>query len=64
MATAKKPLSKFRATTDIFPSVAVHTYVTCMPQLRKCSYVATATFLDHDEVQKTDLKPLQLVKSE
>ena len=35
-----------------------------MRQLRKCSYVVTATFLDHDKVQKTDLKPLQLVKSE
>ena len=35
-----------------------------MRQLRKCSNVVTATFLDHDEVQKTDLKPLQLVKSE
>ena len=65
---AKKPFSKFRATTaDIFPSVAVHTYVTCKRQLLKCckcSYVVTATFLDHDKVQKTDLKPLQLVKSE
>ena len=55
LATAKKPFSKLRATTDIFPSVAVHTYVTCMPQLPKCSYVVTATFLDHDKVQKTDL---------
>ena len=65
---AKKPFSKFRATTaDIFPSVAVHTYVTCKRQLLKCckcSYVVTATFLDHDKVQKTDLKPMQLVKSE
>ena len=26
---AKKPFSRFRATTDIFPSVAVRTYVTC-----------------------------------
>ena len=25
LATAKKPFSKLRATTDIFPSVAVHT---------------------------------------
>ena len=28
------------------------------------SHVVTAAFLDHDKVQKTDLKPLQLVKSE
>ena len=34
-----------------------------MRQLRKCSYVVTATFLDHDKVQKTDLKPLQPVWS-
>ena len=35
-----------------------------MRQLGKCSYVVTTTLLDHDKVQKTDLKPLQLVKSE
>ena len=35
-----------------------------MRQLRKCSHVVTAAFLDHDKVQKTDLKALQLVKSE
>ena len=31
-----------------------------MRQLRKCSHVAT--FLHHDKAQKTDLKPLRLVK--
>ena len=88
--------SKFRATTDIFPSVAVRTlpceqspsifqdkyfptylgkikatllagytyYISYMRQLSKCSHVVTAAFLDHEKVQKTDLKPLQLVKSE
>ena len=35
-----------------------------MPQLRKCSHVITAAFLDHDKVHKTDLKPLPLAKSE
>ena len=39
------------------------TYIRYMRQLRKCSNVVTAKFLDHDKVQKTDLKPLQLVKS-
>ena len=39
------------------------TYVRYMRQLCKCSYVVTATFLDHDKVQKTDLKPLQPVWS-
>ena len=88
--------SKFRATTDIFPSVAVRTlpceqspsifqdkyfptylgkikatllagytyYISYMRQLSKCSHVVTAAFLDHEKVQKTNLKPLQLVKSE
>ena len=51
MAKAKKPFS----ITDIFPSVAVRVY---------CSHVVTAAFLDHNKVQKTDLKPLRLVKSE
>ena len=63
MATAKKPCSRFRATTDIIPSVAVRTYVTC-DNFANASHVVTAAFLDHDKVQKTDLKPLQLVKSE
>ena len=59
MATAEKPFSKFTATTDIFPSVTVHTYVTCD------NFANAATSLpQHDKVQKTDLKPLQLVKSE
>ena len=39
-------------------------YTRYMRELRKCSYVVTATFHDHDKVQKTDLKPRQLVKSE
>ena len=30
-----------------------------MRQLRKCSNVIIAAFLDHEKVQKTDLKPLQ-----
>ena len=33
-------------------------------QLRKSSHVVTAAFLDHNKVQKTDLKPLRLVKCE
>ena len=40
------------------------TYIRYMRQLRKCSCVITATFLDRDKVQKTGLKPLQLVKNE
>ena len=40
------------------------TCITYMRQLHKCSHVIIAAFLDHDKVQKTDLKPLQLVKSE
>ena len=45
-------------------SIARCTNISYMRQLRKCSHVVTATFLVHDKVQKTDLKPLQLVKSE
>ena len=35
-----------------------------MLQHRKCSHVVTAAFPDHNNVHKTDLKPLRLVKSE
>ena len=35
-----------------------------MRQLRKCSHVVTAAFLNHNKVQKTDLKRLRLVKCE
>ena len=45
-------------------SIGRCTYISYVQQLRKCSHVVTAEFLDHDKLQKTDLKPLQLVKSE
>ena len=39
------------------------TFLQC-DNFANASHVVAAAFLDHDEVQKTDLKPLQLVKSE
>ena len=42
-------------------SLYIHTLHASTSQ---CSCVVTATFLDRDKVQKTGLKPLQLVKSE
>ena len=54
---------RIRATTDIFPSFAVHTYLTC-EKFANAATSFTAIFLDHDKVQKADLKPLKLVNSE
>ena len=57
---AKKPFSRFRTTNYIFPSVTVRTYVTC-DNFANAATSLPQHFLIMIKVQKTDLKPLQLV---